>query len=139
MLLLLFLAACSPENGLVDGNVGGGETGLISDPLTDDTDHDGTVDAYDCAPENVDIHPGAAELCDNLDNDCNGVVDGVFDDDGDGYDLDRRRVPVRLFELGAELGQGFGEAAAADGDPPLRVLGDVVEELGAGGAADEHG
>lgn len=40
-----------------------------------DSDEDGTPDASDCAPEDAEIHPGAAELCDNIDNDCDGTVD----------------------------------------------------------------
>jgi len=32
--------------------------------------------AADCNDTNPTIHPGVAELCDNVDNDCNGTVDG---------------------------------------------------------------
>ncbi len=40
----------------------------------------------DCNDREASVHPGAAELCDGLDNDCNGVIDdGPFlDNDGDG-------------------------------------------------------
>jgi hypothetical protein len=31
------------------------------------------------------VHPAAAELCDGLDNDCNGAADDGCDKDGDGY------------------------------------------------------
>ena len=42
----------------------------------------------DCDDTNPTIHPGATELCDGVDNDCNGIVDDVVwyaDADGDGY------------------------------------------------------
>lgn len=48
----------------------------------------------DCNDADVATYPGAAETCDGMDNDCDGLVDGVdpdtrntvcFDDDGDGY------------------------------------------------------
>jgi MYXO-CTERM domain-containing protein len=49
-------------------------------------------DATDCDDSDVNIHPGAAELCDGVDNDCDGAVDEdsvdvvwYADDDGDGY------------------------------------------------------
>jgi hypothetical protein len=45
------------------------------------------TDASDCDDTNASIHPGAAEVCDGLDDDCSGQVDedasGV-DSDGDG-------------------------------------------------------
>jgi len=40
-----------------------------------DDDNDNHLDGVDCAPQNGDIYPGAAEVCDGLDNDCNNVVD----------------------------------------------------------------
>ncbi len=39
----------------------------------------------DCDDGNPAVHPGAVEVCDSLDNDCNGQVDDGFDLDGDGY------------------------------------------------------
>ena len=43
-----------------------------------DADGDGYFDCQgDCNDHNAAVHPGAAELCDNLDNDCNGQVDDL--------------------------------------------------------------
>ncbi|MBM4354750.1 MAG: hypothetical protein FJ109_13345, partial [Deltaproteobacteria bacterium] len=55
------------------------------DACEDDKDGDGTPDALDCAPFDALIHPGAAEVCDGADNDCNAQVDEGFPDtDADG-------------------------------------------------------
>ncbi|MBM4371982.1 MAG: hypothetical protein FJ098_10025, partial [Deltaproteobacteria bacterium] len=49
-----------------------------------DTDGDGDPDLTDCQPTNGAVYEGAAELCDGLDNNCNGQVDEGFPDiDGD--------------------------------------------------------
>ncbi len=39
----------------------------------------------DCNDANADINPGKAEACNNVDDNCNGLVDEGFDKDGDGY------------------------------------------------------
>ena len=60
------------------------ENGL-ADCMESDQDGDQWPDGVDCAPEDATIHPGAAELCDGKDNDCNGKVDegyGNADQDG---------------------------------------------------------
>ncbi|MEO6038178.1 MAG: LamG-like jellyroll fold domain-containing protein, partial [Saprospiraceae bacterium] len=41
----------------------------------DDDDNDGTPDASDCEPLNELINPDAAEVCDQVDNNCNGQID----------------------------------------------------------------
>ena len=62
-------AACSPWVGTVPGIIGGG----------------------DCAPNDPAIHPGATEICNGIDDNCNGQVDeGLIrtlyrDADSDGY------------------------------------------------------
>jgi len=41
----------------------------------------------DCDDGNATIHPGAPEICDEKDNNCDGLVDEGFDADGDGYTI----------------------------------------------------
>jgi len=43
-----------------------------------------TTISGDCNDQNPEIHPEVEEVCDGLDNDCNGRIDEV-DKDGDGY------------------------------------------------------
>lgn len=57
-----------------------------------DSDGDMICDALDCAPFDPIIYPGAEELCDLIDNNCNGEIDEgleifmyYYDADGDGF------------------------------------------------------
>ena len=68
---------------------GYGESG--TDPVSDCDPGSGYADnELDCDDTNPDVYPDAPEPCDDLDNDCNGVVDDsktdwFNDSDGDGY------------------------------------------------------
>ncbi|MEN0063479.1 MAG: putative metal-binding motif-containing protein [Myxococcota bacterium] len=64
-----------------------------------DTDNDGFVASMDCDDTRSDVYPGAPEVCDFADNNCDGQVDEGFDtrwypdNDGDGFG-DSRQLPV---------------------------------------------
>jgi len=51
-----------------------------------DLDNDGFDSTIDCADTDSTCYPGAPELCDGLDNNCDGIIPmEEFDNDGDGF------------------------------------------------------
>ena len=66
---------------------GGGKEDTGEQPLNpaDDDDKDGSLNADDCDPLEPAAHPGATEVCDGIDNNCDAVIDEQFDIDGDGF------------------------------------------------------
>ena len=84
---LALLCGCVPDK--VSDAGGGG----VESP---DSDGDGVLDYLDCAPRDPATFPGAAEVCDAADNDCDGEVDEdaidavswYADDDGDGFGVE---------------------------------------------------
>lgn len=56
----------------------------LGDLCDEDIDGDGSNNVWDCAPEDPTVYPGALEICDGLDNNCNLFVDEGYPDlDGD--------------------------------------------------------
>jgi hypothetical protein len=56
------------------------------DACDQDDDNDQSADWLDCGPFDDEVYPGAEELCDGKDNDCNAIADeGFIDSDGDGW------------------------------------------------------
>ena len=85
------------ETGVEGGDSAGADSGGGGDsaePL--DEDGDGVTADTDCDDQDAAIFPGADELCDERDNDCDGEIDeeainpATFyaDKDGDGYGAD---------------------------------------------------
>ena len=67
----------------LDGQIDCDDKDCSSDPVCNELDMDNDGDTYtenqgDCNDNNSNIYPGAPEVCDNVDNDCDPVtVDGV--------------------------------------------------------------
>ena len=66
-----------------------------------DLDQDGyCAQVDDCNDDDATIWPGAPELCDGLDNDCDGEVPmDELDSDGDGYSGPLRATNLRLYGI----------------------------------------
>ena len=85
---LVMLSACGDKPGGADDSGVGGDGGAVT---AVDVDADGFASDIDCDDTNPAINPAAAELCDGVDNDCDGSVDegltGAYyvDEDEDGY------------------------------------------------------
>ncbi|GEM_PF-3061067 len=96
------------------------EKGEDSGPSWVDADADGMEASVDCDDQDPDIHPGAAESCDGVDDDCDGHVDeGVTttwyaDADHDGFgDPTKTSLacdePVGFSALGADCDDANAE------------------------------
>jgi len=91
----------------------------------------GVVDASDCDDARPDIHPGADEICDGVDNNCDGSIDGqdavdslvwYGDGDGDGYGADSSLY------IGCAAPEGY-VSAAGDCDDSDGSVSPGAEEL----------
>ncbi|MCB9760115.1 MAG: hypothetical protein H6739_09800 [Alphaproteobacteria bacterium] len=87
-LVALAVAGCKDDTDVAETGVGD-DTGVLVDE-----DGDGVGAAEDCDDGDASVHPGAEEVCDGVDNNCDDVVDeGVTttwygDGDADGYGAD---------------------------------------------------
>ena len=74
--LLLIAAGCDTETK-TDGTSGGLAT---TDSAAADEDGDGFFADEDCSDRDASINPGAVELCNGIDDNCDGQIDeGVMD------------------------------------------------------------
>ncbi|GAB4252740.1 MAG: hypothetical protein Kow0027_17630 [Saprospiraceae bacterium] len=76
-----------------------------------DFDNDGySTGAGDCDDTNPSIHPGAAEICDGIDNDCDGLVDG------DDPDLEDVTPPTAVCKNHSVVLDANGQASITTAD-----------------------
>jgi len=93
-----------------------------------DVDLDTWFDDLDCDDNNATVFPGAPELADNLDNDCDGFIDeaaATTDGDGDTWfdDVDCNDGDVTVFPGATEIADGKdNDCDARIDDLPLDVL-----------------
>ncbi len=116
-------------------------------PACDDNDNDGYCEVVDCDDEDADSYPGATELCDGKDNDCdNELSEDEIDGDGDGFgpceedcdDEDSSLSPADIDEDGSSSCDGDCDDQNAtlnlrdlDGDGDSSCTGDCDDEDGA--------
>ena len=128
LLALTALTGCDPKDAPEDSD----------DPIPEDIDGDGALNDEDCDPENPDVYPGAPELEDWLDNNCDGTADeGTlrYDDDGDGvsdYEGDCDEADPTIYP-GADEIPYDGVDQDCDGADLVDLDGDGFDALEAGG------
>ena len=110
---------CDPADGCIDH---------IEIPGCDpDADLDGDPDDTDCDDEDPTVHHGAAELCNGVDNDCNGEPDSALLESSGSVDLDTgvsgavvcdaEKAMVKDGEAAVlALGMGSGQQTTIDGE-----------------------
>ncbi|MEC8378946.1 MAG: putative metal-binding motif-containing protein [Myxococcota bacterium] len=111
-----------------------------------DVDGDGVIGSLDCDDNNPNVSPNLPELCDGIDNNCDGAVDnsptdGNFyynDADGDGYGS------IAFYILSCEPVENYSENSedCDDGNPDVNPdADDVCDEIdnNCDGQVDEDG
>ena len=83
--------------------------GADDDTAAADIDGDGYDEMVDCDDTNSLIYPGAPELCDGLDNDCDGAVPPDETDDGGGMKLTDADATVTDCLITRNETDSFGE------------------------------
>jgi len=110
----------------------------------EDVDGDGVPACEDCDDRAAEAFPGGTEVCDGLDNDCNGVRDDAatdaptwyLDDDGDGYGDPETAVEACEAPRGFVANEGDCDDEVATSNPASYEVCDGVDN-DCDGAVDE--
>ena len=112
-----------------------------------DSDGDGSPDNLDCAPENPATYPGAEEICDGIDNDCDPSTNEVADRDDDGVSICDGDCDDRDPDVSPDLDEAGGEFCAdgvdndcdgaIDFDDPGCLFGDDDDAVDDDDVADD--
>ena len=112
----LTLTACNGDEDKPDDTSAPDDTGLTTPD--EDQDNDGyTVAQGDCDDTNAAVNPGAEEVCDGVDNDCDTAAD------------EHSAIDAKTWHLDSD-GDGFGdpEVTTAACDQPEGYVSDDLEE-----------
>ena len=116
------------------GSAGTSGTGGTGQPPGTDNDNDGSKTPADCDDTNKQVHPGATEVCNGIDDNCNGQKDeGVSqayyaDNDGDSWGADDPATNVQA----CSPPSGYVAKAGDCNDAAWAINPDQVEIWGNG-------
>jgi len=118
----IFPGATETANGKDDDCDGVADNGTSGANSTADTDKDGvTIAGGDCDDTVASVHPGASEILDGYDNDCNGKADETFKhtmlmNTGGGHFVQKSSPAIEFSEPASEVAIGD-----ANGDGKLDI------------------
>ena len=135
--------SCTPQTWYpdADGDGYGDETAAVDACVAPDG---AVAEGRDCDDTRRDVHPGRKELCDGVDQDCDGYIDERVDyntyyedADGDGYGVDE----VEACSLGEGLAVRGGDCDDADPtrSPGAEEVCDGVDQDCDGAVDDDTG